>query len=76
MQVWIAPGISDGKSTTVFYPSWSSRYPVKAISYSSYAGGSLATTGRFTWTMGNTLNDPEGLRDMGAADVLKRIFNK
>ena len=59
-----------------FYPSWSSRYPVKAISYSSYAGGSLATTGCFTWTMGAALNDPEGLRDMSAADVLKRIFSR
>lgn len=59
-----------------FYPSWSSRYPVKAISYSSYAGGTISTTGRFSWTMGAALSDPEGIRNMRADEILRSLYGK
>ena len=59
-----------------FYPEWSSRYAVKAIAYDSYDGGTLASTGRFTWNMGVMLTDPDGYRSMDAAAILKDMYGR
>ena len=62
-----------------YYPEWSSRYPVALKSFAEYGnfeGNDIL--GRFTWdTSGNgLLTDPEGFRELSAAQVLKRLFGE
>ena len=62
-----------------YYPQWYERYPVALKDfdeYTSFDGNEVL--GRFTWdTSGNSLlTDPEGIRQMSAAQVLALLFGE
>ena len=62
-----------------YYPEWSSRYPVALKSFAEYGnfeGNDIL--GRFTWDVSGNglLTDPEGIRELSAAQVLKRLFGE
>ena len=62
--------------TRSYFPDWISRYPVNVKSFSTYLGFNRnGTTGVFRWTIGSGgLQDPEGVREMSAAQILQLIF--
>ena len=62
-----------------YYPEWSSRYPVALKHFEEYGtfdGNEIL--GRFTWDVSGSglLTDPEGIRELSAAQVLKLLFGE
>ncbi|MDO5040725.1 MAG: copper amine oxidase N-terminal domain-containing protein [Peptoniphilus sp.] len=60
-----------------FYPLWSTRYHAVLRSYESYTNISREGVGKFSWHISDKgLLDPDGYRDMSAAEVLENIFGE
>ncbi len=60
-----------------FYPLWSTRYHAVLRSYESYTNISREGVGKFSWHISDKgLLDPDGYRNMSAAEVLKNIFGE
>ena len=62
-----------------YYPAWYQRYPVALkdfAEYTAFAGNSVL--GRFTWDVSghHLMTDPDGVRDMSAAQVLALLFGE
>lgn len=62
-----------------YYPQWYQRYPVALkdfAEYTAFAGNSVL--GRFTWDVSghHLMTDPDGVRDMSAAQVLALLFGE
>ena len=59
-----------------YYPGWCERYKttLKSTGYLSVNGST--ETGRFRWTPGAVLDDPDGIQEMSAADALALIFGE
>ena len=58
------------KYMSTYYADWYARYPDCSASYDY-----LPQSSSMSWN-GETLSDPEGLRDMNAADVLRILFDE
>ena len=64
--------------TREFFPGWLARYPISIKSFDQYVGfDRTGNTGVFRWSIGSGgLSDPEGVRDMSAAEILALIFGR
>lgn len=60
-----------------YYPEWSGRYPVVMKSYKKFVEFTRnGDTGIFRFDLNGAFTDPDGFRDMSAAEVLKNIFGE
>lgn len=59
-----------------YYPQWYSRYHDVYKNYASYTSFSGSTAGKFSWTIGSALTDPDGYRNMTADEILADLFGE
>lgn len=60
-----------------YYPKWSDRYPVIFRNYKAFTAMKKSDNGKFSWYSDKRgLLDPEGLRGLGAKEVLKELFGE
>ncbi len=60
-----------------YYGEWSQRYPVVVRPASIYFSFLKEETGIFSWFSNNNgLDDPDGIKDMNASEVLETIFSR
>lgn len=59
-----------------YYPQWYSRYHDVYKNYASYTSFSGSTAGKFSWTIGSALTDPDGYRSMTADEILADLFGE
>ena len=59
-----------------YYPQWYSRYHAVYKNYTSYTSLSGSVPGKFSWTMGSALTDPDGYCSMTAEEILADLFGE
>lgn len=60
-----------------YYPEWSDRYSVIFRDYKAFTSMKQSGNGKFSWYFDKRgLLDPEGLRGLGAKEILKELFGE
>ncbi|MDR3766388.1 MAG: S-layer homology domain-containing protein [Butyricicoccus sp.] len=59
-----------------YYPQWYAKYHSVFKSYASYTAYSGSVAGKFSWTIGRTLSDPDGYAALSAEDILADLFGE
>ena len=62
------------KYMSQYYPQWWERYHKVYKSFDSYTKYSGKDAGKFSWTLGGTISDPDGYADMKADAILADLF--
>jgi len=57
-----------------YYPQWWKRYHKVYKNFDDYTEYSGSAAGKFSWTLGGTLTDPDGYANMSADEILADLF--
>ena len=57
-----------------YYPQWWERYHKVYKNFKDYTKYSGDAAGKFSWTLGGTLTDPDGYANMSADEILADLF--
>ena len=57
-----------------YYPQWWKRYHKVYKNFDDYTEYSGSAAGKFSWTLGGTLTDPDGYANMSADQILADLF--
>lgn len=59
-----------------YYPQWWERYHKVYKNFKDYTKYSGDAAGKFSWTLGGTLTDPDGYANMSADEILADLFHE
>ena len=59
-----------------YYPQWWKRYHKVYKNFDDYTEYSGSAAGKFSWTLGGTLTDPDGYANMSADEILADLFHE